>query len=380
MEPLNFRLIIKFCAILSLIFLVFFCTNSNAALTYQTYASSGSSPDIETSSPLTSGTVQNVNFDWGGGGILDSGRSDGVIVRFQGYYVVPGSSTQTFQFAITADDGIRLNINNQTVIDFWGDQGPTFRTGAITLTGGSVVPIQIDYYENGGGATVQWFWYNGGWQIVPAEHLEVTGPGSGGNNQNSLCCGGSAEPFVANTNFNNRIINFDIRPRHDTNVSITQIGNNNSAVINQSGTNNNYSEITVNGNSNVTNSTQSTTDYFSTNYLELSVIGNNNTVDLHQTGNGGTKSILSNITGNSNSLTIQQNDNGNHYAEINISGNNKSINLTQSGSADHMAKITLSGGSTSLTATQSGSIQMHYSINHNCAQISCAAITVTQGQ
>lgn len=195
-----------------------------------------------------------------------------------------------------------------------------------------------------------------------------------------LCCGGSAAVFNANSAFNSRIATFDARVRQDSNVIITQIGNYNAATVSQSGTRHNYSEIYVSGNSNTTNTTQTSNTGAARNYIELDVIGNNNSVNLTQSSTGGNKGILATINDNSNTLTVNQNNNGNHYAEITLSGSNKTVNLTQSGSAAHMAKIELSGGSTSLTATQSGSNQQFYSITHNCAQVSCSAITVNQGQ
>jgi len=206
-----------------------------------------------------------------------------------------------------------------------------------------------------------------------------TGSGSVAN-PSDLCCGGSSAPFNSNTQFTGRVSTFANRARQDTVVSITQLGSYNSATVQQSGTKNNYSEIYVQGNSNTTNTTQTSTSSTATNYIELDVIGSSNTINLTQNSTGGSKGIYATVNNASNSLTINQSGNGNHYAEINLSGGNKSVNLTQSGSAAHMSNINLSGGSTSLTATQSGNTQQYYSITHNCAQITCAAITVTQGQ
>lgn len=206
-----------------------------------------------------------------------------------------------------------------------------------------------------------------------------TGSGSVAN-PSDLCCGGVATPFAANASFSTRVSNFAARPNQDSNVIITQIGNYNSATVNQSGTRHNYSEIYVSGNNNTTNTSQSSSSIAARNYIELDVIGSSNNVNLTQSSSGGNKGILATVNDNSNTLTIQQKDNGNHYAEITLSGNNKSVNLLQQGSAGHMARIELSGGTTSLTATQSGSIQRFYSITHNCATMTCSAITVTQGQ
>ena len=195
-----------------------------------------------------------------------------------------------------------------------------------------------------------------------------------------LCCGASAASFSANTTFTSKVNNFVSRPTGDAQVSIVQIGSYNSTTVQQSGTTNNASDIYVNGNNNITNTTQTSTTSYAVNYIELDVIGSNNTVNLTQNSQGGTKGITASVNDNNNILTISQENDGNHYAEINLAGSNKSVNLTQTGSAGHMAKINLSGGTTSLTATQQGSTQQYYSISHTCAQASCAAISVTQGQ
>ena len=208
-----------------------------------------------------------------------------------------------------------------------------------------------------------------------------TDAGSGSvANPSDYCCGGTAVPFNANAQFTSRVTAFSVRPYQDTVVSITQLGNNNSATVIQSGTRHNYSEIYVSGHYNITNTTQTSTSASATNYIELDVIGSSNTINLTQSSTGGTKGIYATVNDVSNNLTINQSGNGNHYAEINLAGSNKTVNLTQSGSAAHMANINLTGGSTSITTTQSGSTQQHYSITHNCAQVSCGPITVTQGQ
>ncbi len=208
-----------------------------------------------------------------------------------------------------------------------------------------------------------------------------TDAGSGSvANPGDFCCGGTAAPFNANAQFTGRVSTFQSRAAQDTRVSITQIGNYNSATVIQSGTRHNYSEIYVSGSNNTTNTTQTSTSASSTNYIELDVIGSSNTVNLTQQSTGGTKGIMATVNNTNNNLTVNQSGSGNHYAEISLSGSNKTVNLNQSGSAAHMSNINLSGGSTSLTSTQSGATQQHYSITYSCAQISCAAITVTQGQ
>jgi F5/8 type C domain len=214
------------------------------------------------------------------------------------------------------------------------------------------------YYESGNTAT-----------------STATGSGSV-SNPSDLCCGGVSTPFNANSGFTTRAGVFSAAG--DSRVIIEQIGNYNTANITQSGSKN-YLEANFTGNNNSLTANQTTANS-STNYAELNVTGNSNTLNITQNNTGGSKGIMATVDNSSNSVTVNQSGTGNHYSEINLAGGNKTVNLTQSGSAAHMAKIELSGGATAITTTQTGATQQHYSITHNCAQASCSAITVTQGQ
>ena len=197
----------------------------------------------------------------------------------------------------------------------------------------------------------------------------------------TLCCGGSAASFNADSTNTAKILTFTNRTTADSQVHIEQIGTQNVVEVNQSGTGNNYVEYYGNGLSNDVNITQTGNATTQANYVDLRVVGNFNTVDLQQTSTGGTKGIFADVSGNNNSLIIQQKDSGSHYAEVTLSGGNKNVDITQQGSAGHMAKVNLSGLPTDLSLTQSGSTQNYYSITHNCTTAGgCAKITVTQGQ
>lgn len=203
-----------------------------------------------------------------------------------------------------------------------------------------------------------------------------TAPVSG----NTLCCGGSADPFTIDTDKTTSLNAFINRTTQDSKVYVDQIGNNNTITIQQTGTKNNYAEYNGNGSSNTINITQSGNSTTTANYVELNVNGNNNAVDLTQSSTGGTKSIFATITDNSNDVSIVQSDNSNHHVDLTLSGGSKNVDISQSGSGGHRADITLTGvGSRNLSLTQTGSAQQFYSINSNCAS-SCQAITVTQGQ
>lgn len=203
----------------------------------------------------------------------------------------------------------------------------------------------------------------------------VTGGGSAPACPNNSTC--SDQSFTANTGFANRATIWSTQTGNR--VVIEQIGNYNSATVTQSG-NKNYTEIKVTGSNNTTQISQTTGSNSAVNYIEAVLSGNSNTVNLTQNGSDSTKGIYLNSADNSNNITVNQTNTGGHYAEINLIGGSKTVNLTQQGSAAHMAKIELTGGNTSIITNQSGTTQQNYSINHTCAQASCAAISVTQGQ
>lgn len=200
-----------------------------------------------------------------------------------------------------------------------------------------------------------------------------------------LCCGGSASSFNSSSTNTAKVLNFVNRTTADSQVYIEQIGTQNTVEVTQSGTRNNYAKYVGNGLSNDITIDQKAQNNSQTNYVDLAVTGNFNTVEINQRTttqtNSFAKGAFVNITGNNNSLLLDQKDGGSHYAEVNLSGGNKNVDITQQGSVGHMARVTLSGTPTDLSLTQSGSTQNHYSITHNCTTAGgCSKITVTQGQ
>ncbi len=112
-----------------------------------------------------------VNFDWGGGSPMSGVGVDNFCVRWEGQVQAP--TTGTYTFSTTTDDGTRLWVNNQLLVDKWVDQGTTTWSGTISLTAGQKVPLKMEYYENGGGASAKLSWSgpNIASQIVPQAYL-----------------------------------------------------------------------------------------------------------------------------------------------------------------------------------------------------------------
>lgn len=368
------------------ILLLLFCINvyadGVAGLDYIVYAAGGATPSRNTNGTvLSAGVSTSLNYDWGGGVVMGSGRADGVIIHFTGSILWPGSSgSKTITFYDRSDDGFYMSIDNTIVINNWVEQGPNnFNgSGTITLTAGQVYAIDVWWYENGGGAVLQLDWNIGnGIVVVPSNNLAT----SSSFFVPTLCCGGSSANFNANSFNVANVQSFINRATSDSQVYIEQLGNSNTITITQSGSKNNYIEYYGNGSNNTISISETSTSNASVNYTELSILGNNNTASLLQQNTGGSKGIFTHVNGNNNTLSLQQKDSGNQYLELDISGDNKHIDTLQQGSGNHMGKISLSGQPTDLSLSQSGSSQQSYSINFNCATTGgCPKITIQQGQ
>ena len=75
--------------------------------------------------------------------------------------------TGTYRFSTTTDDGVRLWVNNQLVIDQWQEQKPTTYTADLYLSGN--VPIKMAFYDNGGEAVARLGWSKvGATAVAPA--------------------------------------------------------------------------------------------------------------------------------------------------------------------------------------------------------------------
>ena len=97
-----------------------------------------------------------VNFDWGGGSPDPAIGADQFSVRWTGQ--VQPRFSETYTFYTVTDDGVRLWVNNQLLIDRYFDQGTTEWSGLISLQAGQLYDIRMEFYENGGGAAAQLLW------------------------------------------------------------------------------------------------------------------------------------------------------------------------------------------------------------------------------
>jgi hypothetical protein len=112
-----------------------------------------------------------VNFDWGAGSPSASVNVDRFSARWTGQ--VQPLYSQTYTFYAQSDDGIRLWVNGQLLIDNCIDHALTEDSGRIALTAGQKYDIKIEYYENSNlaQATLSWSSSSQAKQIVPQSQL-----------------------------------------------------------------------------------------------------------------------------------------------------------------------------------------------------------------
>ena len=97
-----------------------------------------------------------IGFDWGTGQPDPAIGAEQFSVRWLGS--VQARFSETYTFHTVSDDGVRLWVNGQAIIDNWTDHAPTENIGFIPLQAGQLYDIKMEMYENGGGATAQLFW------------------------------------------------------------------------------------------------------------------------------------------------------------------------------------------------------------------------------
>ena len=104
--------------------------------------------------PVTVRCEESIDNDWGSGGPGTGTGTNQFSIRW--------TTTQTFDagsytFTATADDGVRVFVDGNLIIDEWKNQPPTTYAAEVDLTQGEH-EIVVEYYEGSGGAVAQLAW------------------------------------------------------------------------------------------------------------------------------------------------------------------------------------------------------------------------------
>ncbi|HZM06656.1 MAG TPA: DUF1800 family protein, partial [Candidatus Saccharimonadales bacterium] len=138
-----------------------------------------------------------VDFIWGNG--MTPNLSNGLYtVRWTGE--VQPQFSETYVFDVKSDDGCRLWVNDQLLIDKWQSQGATDWTNGITLQAGARYDLKLEYLQTGGSAQAHLSWYSPSQskEVIPSASLYPTNSagGAGSNAAAVVTSSLSAVAFV----------------------------------------------------------------------------------------------------------------------------------------------------------------------------------------
>ena len=99
--------------------------------------------------------------------------------RWTGFIVPPVSGE--YQFHTYSNDGIRLWVGGEKIVEDWTDHGEKEDTGRIQLMAGRSVPVKLEYFYNGGQGASKLWWTPPGREKepVPANALRLPDKGWG---------------------------------------------------------------------------------------------------------------------------------------------------------------------------------------------------------
>jgi GH43 family beta-xylosidase len=117
-----------------------------------------------------------VNFNWG-----QTAPSGLTTDHFQATWTgrIQANYSELYNFATTSDDGVRLRIGGELVIDNWTNHSATVDTGSKWLEVGKWYDITLEYYDNTGAAQINLRWSSprqtgaGVFQTIPTSNLQA---------------------------------------------------------------------------------------------------------------------------------------------------------------------------------------------------------------
>lgn len=116
-----------------------------------------------------------ISFDWRGGSPGTNVPADKFSARWT--RSVPFSAGR-YRFTAASDDGVRVWVNGQLLIDAWLDQEADGISKELVLPAGSL-PVVVEYYEHGGGARINVSWQQLSGSTTPPSTPPATGAATG---------------------------------------------------------------------------------------------------------------------------------------------------------------------------------------------------------
>lgn len=131
-----------------------------------------SGPSVERYDPA-------IDFDWQYGVPIAGISADNFSVRWTSQLTPPASVPYTI--CAVGDDGVRLWVNGELLVNDWIDSAAKERCGVIALTGGQTYSLKLEYYERTGLASIKLLWSSPTLpkQVIPPSALSCCSDRSG---------------------------------------------------------------------------------------------------------------------------------------------------------------------------------------------------------
>lgn len=121
--------------------------------------------------PVTNRVEAQVDFDWGPGAPAGVANADEFGARWTGE--LQAQYTEPYTLSVETDDGTRVWLNEQLIIDDWVDRPAPEVSATVNLTAGQKYLLRVEYYENHllAGVRLKWSSPSTPKQIVPQSQL-----------------------------------------------------------------------------------------------------------------------------------------------------------------------------------------------------------------
>ncbi|HSY19725.1 MAG TPA: DUF1800 family protein [Candidatus Acidoferrales bacterium] len=127
-----------------------------------------------------------IDFNWTNSLYVPNLSNGLYSVRWTGQ--VQPQYSETYFFVVNSDDGCKLWVNDQLIIDNWAAKGASDLTGTIALQADSHYDLKLEYLQTNGAAQAHLSWYSADQvkQIIPSNRLYPTNSSSSGAVSNGL--------------------------------------------------------------------------------------------------------------------------------------------------------------------------------------------------
>lgn len=127
--------------------------------------------DLDLRTPLFNRIEQGVSYDLGLEAPIQDLRPGRFSVRWSGE--VEPLYSETYAFAVRADSGVRLWVDNRLLIDAWGVRVPREYTATVALQAGKRYALRLEYVQPNSGKLINLSWTSTSQplEVIPAERL-----------------------------------------------------------------------------------------------------------------------------------------------------------------------------------------------------------------